>query len=68
MPATAAGRREVIEIDGKKLVYQHGYRMGRVTYVTRLPLTKHMTVWMPGHLTPDEIAASLGGENSFMLR
>ena len=68
MPATALGRREVIEIDGKKFVYQHGYRMGRVTYVTRLPLTKNMTVWLPGHLGPDEIIASLRGENSFMLR
>ncbi|OLC55783.1 MAG: hypothetical protein AUH85_08430 [Chloroflexi bacterium 13_1_40CM_4_68_4] len=68
MPATALGRREVIEIDGKKFVYQHGYRMGRVTYVTRLPLTKNMTVWIPGHVGPDEIAASLRGENSFMLR
>lgn len=68
MPATQLGRREVIELDGKRFVYQHGYRMGRVTYVVRLPLTKHLTVWIPGHLTPEEIEASLRGENSFLLR
>jgi hypothetical protein len=61
------GRRELIEIDGKKFVYQHAYRMGRVTYVTRLPLTAHLTTWIPGHLAPEEIEASLRGENSFML-
>ena len=67
MAATALGRREVIEIDGRRFVYQHGYRMGRVTYVVRLPLTKNMTVWIPGHLSAAEIEASLRGENSFML-
>lgn len=65
--AATAGRREVIDIDGKRFVYQHAYRMGRVTYVVRLPLTKHMAVWIPGHLGPGEIEASLRGENSFLL-
>ncbi len=68
MPGTAIGRREVLEIDGKTFVYQHGYRMGRVTYITRVPLSKSMTVWIPGHLGPKEIEASLRGENSFLLR
>ena len=67
MAATAIGRREVLEVDGKHFIYQHGYRMGRVTYVVRLPLTTHIAVWIAGHLGPDEIAASLRGENSFML-
>lgn len=62
------GRRELIEIDGKRFVSQHGYRMGRVTYVVRLPLTQSRTVWIPGHLTAEEIEASLRGENAFMLR
>lgn len=68
MPASTVGRRNVIEIDGLRFVYQHGYRMGRVTYVTRLPLTKNMTVWITGHVGPQEIEASLRGENSFLLR
>lgn len=68
MAATALGRREVIEIDGKRFVYQYGYRMGRVTYVVRLPLTKNMAVWIPGHVSSQEIEASLRGENAFMLR
>lgn len=67
MPAVATGRREIIEVDGRKFLYQHGYRMGKVTYVTRLPLTKNLTVWMAGHLGPGEIEASLRGENAFML-
>jgi hypothetical protein len=65
--ATALGRRELLVIDGKRFLFQHGYRMGRVTYVVRLPLTKNMAVWIPGHLGPPEIEASLRGENSFML-
>jgi hypothetical protein len=65
--AVSSNRREVLELDGKRFIYQHGYRMGKVTYVTRLPLTKNMTVWIPGHLAPAEIEASLRGENSFML-
>ena len=68
MAATALGRREVIEIERKRFVYQHGYRMGRVTYVVRIPLTKNMAVWIPGHLGAQEIEASLRGENAFMLQ
>lgn len=67
MPAVASGRREIIELDGKRFLYQYGYRMGRVTYVTRLPLTKNLTVWIPGHLDSSEIEASLRAENAFML-
>ena len=67
MPAVAVGRREIIDVDGRKFLYQHGYRMGTVTYVTRLPLSKNLTVWIPGHLRAEEIEASLRGENAFML-
>lgn len=67
MPAVSSSRRQILELDGKKFLYQHGYRMGKVTYVTRLPLTKHLTTWIAGHLGPEEIEASLRGENSFML-
>lgn len=68
MPAVTSGRREIIEIDGKRFLYQHGYRMGTVTYVTRLPLTKNLTVWIAGHVGPEEIEASLRSENAFMLQ
>lgn len=67
MAAGTLGRRELLEIDGKRFIYQHAYRMGRVTYVVRIPPTKNMAVWIPGHLGAEEIAASLQGENSFML-
>ncbi len=67
MPAVTSSRRQIVEIDGKKFLYQHGYRMGRVTYVVRLPLTKQLTTWIAGHVGPEEIEASLRGENSFML-
>lgn len=60
-------RREILEVDGRRFLFQHGYRMGRVTYVTRLPLTTQKTVWIAGHLGPGEIEASLRGENAFML-
>lgn len=67
MPTVTSSRRQLIEIDGKRFLYQHGYRMGKVTYVTRLPLRKHLTTWIAGHVGPEEIEASLRGENAFML-
>lgn len=67
MATVSSGRRQVLEIDGRRFLFQHGYRMGKVTYVTRLPLEKHLTTWIPGHVGPEEVEASLRGENSFML-
>ena len=48
-------------------MFQHGYRFGKVTYVTRLPLTKSMTVFTPGHLTAEEVEAVVRGDNPWML-
>lgn len=68
MPAAiSSDRRQPLEVDGKRFLFQHGYRFGRVTYVTRLPLTKNMTVWAPGHLTAEEVEAVIRGDNPWML-
>jgi hypothetical protein len=68
MPAAiSSDRRQPIEIDGKRFLFQHGYRFGKVTYVTLLPLTKSMTVFTPGHLTADEVEAVVRGDNPWML-
>ena len=68
MPAAiSSDRRQPLEIDGKPFQFQHGYRFGKVTYVTRLPLTKSMTVWAPGHLTAEEVEAVVRGDNPWML-
>ncbi len=68
MPAAiSSDRRQPIGIDGKRFHFQHGYRFGKVTYVTRLPLTKSMTVWAPGHLTAEEVEAVVRGDNPWML-
>ena len=57
MPATTTDRRQLVEIDGKTFLFQHGYRFGKVTYITRLPLSKSMTVFTPGHLSASEVEA-----------
>lgn len=67
MPATTTDRRQLIEIDGKTFLFQHGYRFGKVTYVTRLPLGKSMTVWSPGHLSSSEVESVVRGDNPWML-
>ena len=67
MPTASTDRRQLIEIDGKTFLYQHGYRFGKVTYVTRLPLSRSRTVWAPGHLDASEVEAVVLGDNPWML-
>ncbi len=67
MPATSTDRRQLIEIDGKPFLFQHGYRFGKVTYITRLPLERSRTVWTPGHLTADEVREVVLGDNPWMV-
>ena len=67
MPATSTDRRQLIEIDGKQFLFQHGYRFGKVTYITRLPLERNIFVWTPGHLTPEEVETVVRGDNPWML-
>lgn len=67
MPAATTDRRQLIEIDGRTFLFQHGYRFGKVTYVTRLPLGKSMTVWSPGHLSASEVESVVRGDNPWML-
>ena len=67
MPTTSTDRRQLIEIGGKTFLYQHGYRFGKVTYVTRLPLSRSRTVWAPGHLGASEVEAVVLGDNPWML-
>ena len=67
MPTTSTDRRQLIEIAGKTFLYQHGYRFGKVTYVTRLPLSLSRTVWAAGHLGASEVEAVVTGDNPWML-
>lgn len=67
MPATSTDRRQLVDIDGRPFLFQHGYRFGRVTYITRLPLGKSMTVFTPGHLSASEVEAVVRGDNPWML-
>ena len=67
MAATSTDRRQLIEIDGKAFLFQHGYRFGKVTYITLLPLSKSMTVFAPGHLGPAEVEDVVRGDNPWML-
>ena len=67
VPVTSTDRRQRIEIDGKPFLFQHGYRFGKVTYVTRLPLDKSMTVFAPGHLSASEVESVVRGDNPWML-
>jgi hypothetical protein len=67
VPATTTDRRQRVDIDGKPFLFQHGYRFGKVTYVTRLPLERSLTVWTPGHLSAAEVEAAVRGDNPWML-
>ena len=67
MPATTTDRRQLIDIDGKPFLFQHGYRFGKVTFVTRMPLEKNMTVFAPGHLSASEVEDVVRGDNPWML-
>jgi len=67
VPTASTDRRQLIEIDGKPFLFQHGYRFGKVTYVTRLPLGLSRTVWAPGHLGSSEVEAVVRGDNPWML-
>jgi hypothetical protein len=67
VPAATTDRRQLIEIGGKPFLFQHGYRFGKVTYVTRLPLEKSMTVFAPGHLSASEVESVVRGDNPWML-
>ena len=67
VPAASTDRRQLIEINGRTFLFQHGYRFGKVTYITRLPLSKSMTVFTPGHLSATEVEAVVRGDNPWML-
>lgn len=67
MPAATTDRRQLIEMDGRTFLFQHGYRFGKVTYITRLPLEKSMTVFAPGHLSASEVESVVRGDNPWML-
>ncbi len=67
MPVLSTDRRQRLEIDGKPFIFQHGYRFGKVTYITRLPLGKNMTVFTPGHLSPEQVESVVRGDNPWML-
>lgn len=60
-------RRQLVEIDGKTFLFQHGYRFGKVTYITLLPIERNRTVWTPGHLSADEVVDVVRGDNPWML-
>jgi hypothetical protein len=65
--AISTDRRQLLDVDGKRFLFQHGYRFGKVTYVTRMPLSKSMVVWTPGHLTAEEVEDVIRGDNPWML-
>jgi hypothetical protein len=67
VPGTSTAHRQRIEIDGTPFLFQHGYRFGKVTFITRLPLAKSMTVFTPGHLSGPEVEAVVRGDNPWML-
>lgn len=68
MPAAiSSDRRQLLKLDGKDLLFQHGYRFGKVTYITRLPIERNRTVWTPGHLTAEEVEAVIRGDDPWML-
>ena len=67
MPIASTDRRQLREIDGKPFLFQHGYRFGKVTYITRLALGRSNTVFTPGHLGPEEVDAVVRGDNPWML-
>jgi hypothetical protein len=67
VPTTSTDRRQLVEIDGKTFLFQHGYRFGKVTFITRLPLEKSMTVYAAGHLSASEVESVVRGDNPWML-
>ncbi len=67
MPTTSTDRRQLVAIDGKQFLFQHGYRFGKVTFITRLPLERSMTVFTPGHLSAGEVESVVRGDNPWML-
>ena len=67
VPATSTAHRQRLEIDGTPFLFQHGYRFGKVTFITRLPLGKNMTVFTPGHLSAPEVETVVRGDNPWML-
>ncbi len=68
MPAAiSSDRKQRLTIDGKSFLFQHGYRFGKVTYITRLPVTRSRVVWTPGHLTAEEVEQVIRGDNPWML-
>lgn len=67
MPTASTDRRQLLEIDGKAFLFQHGYRFGKVTYITRMPLSRSMTVYAPGHLSSSEVESVVRGDNPWML-
>lgn len=56
-----------MELEGKTFLFQHGYRFGKVTYITRLPLARSQTVFAAGHLGAAEVEAVVRGDNPWML-
>ena len=67
MPTTSSDRRQLVELDGRTFLFQHGYRFGRVTYITRLPLAKSQTVFTAGHLDAAGVETVIRGDNPWML-
>lgn len=67
MPTSSTDRRQLLDIEGKSFLFQHGYRFGKVTYITRLPLDRSNTVFTPGHLGPEEVEAVVRGDNPWLL-
>src|SRR5205807_8493451 len=67
VPATSTAHRQRLEIDGTPFLFQHGYRFGKVTYITRLPLGKNMTVFTPGHLSAPAVETVVRGDRPRML-
>jgi hypothetical protein len=67
VPTASTDRRQRFEIDGKPFIFQHGYRFGKVTYITRLPLERSMTVFTPGHLSAAEVEDVVRGDNPWMI-
>lgn len=67
MPTASTDRRQLLTIEGMPFLFQHGYRFGKVTYITRLPLSRSYTVFTPGHLSAEEVDAVVRGDNPWML-
>ena len=65
--AISSDRKQPLEIDGIPFLFQHGYRFGKVTYITRLPVSKNVVVWTPGHLTAEEVEQVIRGDDPWML-